>query len=74
LPILVSILHPCEHRDCAVNIGGYRDDVIIAELDQCVPLGISLSDAANPRRVDNDRRASPQFGELMELNVHDLSP
>ncbi|HYB11517.1 MAG TPA: hypothetical protein VEJ16_17800, partial [Alphaproteobacteria bacterium] len=40
-----------EHRDCSVDIGGHRDDVIIAESDQCMILGIGLSDAADQRRL-----------------------
>jgi hypothetical protein len=55
LPVVVSILDAGERRDHIVRIGGHRDDVIVAELDQCVALGIGLPDAADLRRVDNDR-------------------
>jgi hypothetical protein len=43
--------------------------VIIAELHQCMILSIGLSDAADQRRVNNDRLAGLQFGELMERDI-----
>jgi hypothetical protein len=58
-----------EYRDCSVDIGGHREDVIIAELHQCTILSIGLSDAADERRVNNDRLAGLQFGELMERDI-----
>ena len=66
LPALVSILGAGERRDYIVRIGGHSDHLIVAELDQCVILGIGLPDAADLRRVDNDRLPGRQFGELME--------
>lgn len=72
--VFVSILRAYEHRDCTVDIGGHRDDMIIAELEQCMILRIGLSDAADQRRVDNNGLASLQFGEPMERDAHDISP
>ena len=74
LPALVSILGAGERRDHIVRIGGHSDHMIVAELDQCVTRGIGLPDAADPRRVDNDWLAGRQFGELMELDAHGVSP
>jgi hypothetical protein len=71
---LCPLLGAGEHRDCTVYIGCHRDHVIVAKLDQCVILSIGLPDAADLRRVDNNRLAGRQFGELMELDAHGISP
>jgi len=74
LPVLVSILGAGERRDHIVRVGGHRDHMIVTELDQCLILGIGLPDAADLRRVDNDRLPGRQFGELMELDARGHPP
>ena len=39
LPVLVWILGAGERRDHVVRIGGHSDNMIVAELDQCVTRG-----------------------------------